>query len=298
VYRIGQARRRAAFAAEGAWHYSRLLVGQNATAARFAAVLVGRNDDYMPDQRSRLRASVAWDLKHFVDEVIFVEWNPPLGRELLAPGLVKEFPAVRVYVVPAGIHEGLCQNSSLNLLEYHAKNVGIRRARADWILATNIDVAVAGDSVRRVWQTLRSPNDVWTAERVDIPWTVGREGAIGLWDCMRYKRMLPYDALGTGDFLLASRELWHRARGYDEALVKHRIGCDLRGAAQLVAHGGRIQRAGYVLHMAHPTSSTEGIRPHHGQRAGVEGVPYRNEENWGLGDRREIQVGERIWQLE
>jgi hypothetical protein len=53
-----------------------------------------------------------------------------------------------------------------------------------------------------------------------------------------------------------------------------------------------------VLHLRHPTSCVEGVRPHHGEMATVEGVPYRNEDDWGLGNAREVQLAERVWRLE
>jgi hypothetical protein len=66
----------------------------------------------------------------------------------------------------------------------------------------------------------------------------------------------------------------------------------------MLAHGAEIEKAGTVLHLAHPTSCTEGVKPHHGEYASLEGVPYRNEDSWGLNDCRETQIGERTWILE
>jgi hypothetical protein len=59
-----------------------------------------------------------------------------------------------------------------------------------------------------------------------------------------------------------------------------------------------LRRVGQIFHMAHPTSCTEGVRPHHGELAGIDGVPYHNGESWGLGDCREVEVAERVWRLE
>jgi hypothetical protein len=54
-----------------------------------------------------------------------------------------------------------------------------------------------------------------------------------------------------------------------------------------------------VLHLSHPSSCVEGIRPHHGLAAPhEEGVPYTNDEDWGLGAYREVPLGERVWRLE
>ena len=298
AYHLHQFQQRALFGVRGGCHYLRLNVASNGHSPRIAAVMVGRNDDYMPDFAQRLSATIAWNVRHLVSEVIFVEWNPPPDRPLLAHNLTSEFAEVRAYVVPAEVHQALCMSDRLPLLEYHAKNVGIRRAESPWIIATNADVALASDAIQNLRRSLRSTDVAWTAERVDIYWKTWRERGIGLADCLRYKRVIPYIEHGTGDFLLASREMWHRTGGYDEGLLKHRIGCDVRGAAQMLAHGASIQKVGSVLHLAHPTSCTEQIQPHHGDLAPLGGVPYDNGPNWGLGDCAEISLGDRIWQLE
>jgi hypothetical protein len=298
AYRLGQLQRRGAFALRGATGYARLLVKSRTARPQVAAVMVGRNDDYMSDFAARLYATIEWNVRYLIDEVIFVEWNPPEDRELLSHELTRRFKELRAYVVPREIHDSLCENARIPLLEYHAKNVGIRRARSPWVMATNADAALALDTVNRIIKTRLDPEVAWTAERFDIAWREMEQQRISLLGSLSYRRVIPYHQLGTGEFVLASRELWHRTRGYDELMVRHRIGCDVRGTAQMLAHGARIQRAGGVLHLAHPTSCTENIQPHHGELATVEGVPYRNGDDWGLGARREVEVAERIWRLE
>ena len=297
-YRLGQLQQRAGFAVRGAGNYAKLIARSGNHRPQFAAVTVGRNDDYMPDFRERLLATVSWNIKYLVSEFIFVEWNPPADRELLAIELAKRFDCLRAYVVPSRIHDQICQNSNVKLLEYHAKNVGIRRARSPWIISTNADAAVGLDSVNTLLNTELRPDVLWTAERWDIPWRENVQTEIGFWGSLRYRRPIPYEKLGTGEFCLASRELWHRARGFDEQMVKHRIGCDVRGTAQMVAHGGSIKRVGTVLHLAHPTSCTENRQPHHGEMATPEGVPYQNTDDWGLGNLKEVEIAERVWRLE
>lgn len=289
---------RTGFAMKGTRDFARLRLGGRSRLPRIAAVVVGRNDDYMPDFALRLRATVEGNLHHLLREGILVEWNPPPERELLASALTRTFPQVKAYVVAPAIHADLCRHPHLPLLEYHAKNVGLRRAAADWILATNADVALAPDALRTLRRGLQRPDEVWTAQRVDIPWPEGRRQSLRLRDCTRFRRIIPYVELGTGDFLLASRELWQRARGYDESLVRHRIGCDARGAGQLRAHGATLRRAGRVLHLSHPTSCTESIQPHHGDLAPLDGLPYVNPEHWGLAHYRETEIAERIWRIE
>lgn len=295
VYRLGELRKRTNFAARSAANFARLRVEKNGTRPSVTAVVVGRNDDYMPDFRQRLEATIEWNARHLADEFIFVEWNPPPERPLLSEGLAKRFPFLRGYVVAPEIHKEISENSRVPLLEFHAKNTGIRRARTDWIVATNADAAFGLDTVRAILHTPLSEDEVWTTERFDIPWREGRETSIGLFDCLRYRRPIPYDPLGTGEFAFASRRMWERVRGYDESLTRYRIGVDKRGIAQMIEHGARTRKAGTVLHLAHPSSCTEGVRPHHGEWATLEGLPYTNSENWGLADRAETEIAERVW---
>src|SRR5215470_6494606 len=115
-YRLGQLQQRAGFAARGIGNYAKLKMRNGSPRPPLAAVTVGRNDDYMPDFRERLLATVAWNTKYLVSEFVFIEWNPPPDRELLSIELAKKFDCVRAYVVPAEIHQRVCQNRNINLL--------------------------------------------------------------------------------------------------------------------------------------------------------------------------------------
>jgi hypothetical protein len=298
LYRLGVWRQRSIFALRGVSSFVSLHINHSVSRPTLAAVMVGRNDDYMSDFAERLCATLEWNLRYLISEVVFVEWNPPADRGLLGPELTRRFENVRVYVVPPEIHDRICQNPHVKLLEYHAKNVGIRRACSPWVMATNADAALGLDTVSKIMQTKLDPNVAWTAERVDIAWREDAQRELGFLDSLRYRRMIPYHQLGTGEFILASRKLWERMGGYDERMVRHRIGCDVRGTAQMLAHGASIQKVGSVLHLAHPTSCTEQIQLHHGEMAPLEGLPYENGPNWGLGDCAEVPLGERIWRLE
>ena len=298
MYRVGQLQTRTAFAARTATDFRALRTAQNAQRPAITAVVVGRNDDYMSDFVHRLRATIAWNIKYLANEVIFVEWNPPADRELLSIDLAKRFDCLRAYVASREIHEAICENSRVPLPEFHAKNVGIRRAHSEWVVATNADAAFGPDTVRKILETKLTDDVVWSAERIDIHWREGRETPLNLQDCLRYRRKIPYHELGTGEFAFASRSLWERARGYDESLVRHRIGVDKRGIAQMIALGARSERAGTVFHLAHPTSCTEGVQEHHGKLASwIDDVPYENDRNWGLADSQETELARRVWFL-
>src|SRR5260370_37501618 len=157
IYRLP----RDGFGLRGAANFGALRREVNGRKPSITAVVVGRNDDYMSDFADRLRATIAWNSNYLVQEVVFVEWNPPGDRELLSTDLVKQFDNLRAYVVAPEIHQMLSQNPHSPVLEFHAKNVGIRRANTDWIVATNADAAFAPDMVRKILSTKLSDNVVW-----------------------------------------------------------------------------------------------------------------------------------------
>jgi hypothetical protein len=297
IYRAEQLQSRTAFAAHNAAEFLRLRAERNGSRPQISVVVVGRNDDYMPDFADRLRATIAWNAKQLATEVIFVEWNPPADRDLLSVELAKRFDSLRAYVVSREIHEAISEKSRVPLLEFHAKNVGIRRAGCEWILATNADAVFGPEMIRRLLHSPLNEDVVLSAQRFDIPWREGRTAEIRPTDLLRYRRVIPYHELGTGEFAFASKRMWERAGGYDESLVHHRIGVDKRGVAQMVAHGARTEHAGIVFHLAHPTSCTEAVQDHHGEWATLEGVPYENPSNWGLADHSEERISERVWLL-
>lgn len=80
--------------------------------------------------------------RHKLDaELIIVEWNPPAERVSLHQEM--EWPEglpVRIVTVPKEMHERVAHHDKLPLFQMIAKNVGIRRARGQFVLATNVDL--------------------------------------------------------------------------------------------------------------------------------------------------------------
>ena len=82
--------------------------------------------------------------RHGLDaELILVEWNPPHDRPRLAEALrwpVSRRCKVRIIEVPSELHRRFDNGQIIPLHQMIAKNVGIRRARGNFVAATNIDV--------------------------------------------------------------------------------------------------------------------------------------------------------------
>ncbi len=124
-------------------------------------------------------------MQHFVDgfiaqcrkhhlnaELILVEWNPPSERPPLEAALA--WPAdfgpasVRIVTVPSDLHATLPHSAALPLFQMIGKNVGIRRARGRFVLATNIDILFDDATVRYLRDRL-APGNMLRADRYDVP---------------------------------------------------------------------------------------------------------------------------------
>jgi hypothetical protein len=114
-----------------------------------SVVATSRNDDHGGNMLRRMQIFVnAWIeqcRRHaLASELVLVEWNPPEGRASLAE--VLQWPAdpgpceVRIVTVPEALHRRFRHAESLPLFQMIGKNVGIRRARAPFVLVTNVDI--------------------------------------------------------------------------------------------------------------------------------------------------------------
>lgn len=110
-------------------------------------------------------------------ELILVEWNPPKERVPLVDEL--RWPSdtgpcdVRIITVPTEIHARFEHADKIPLFQMIAKNVGIRRARGRYILATNIDILFSDGIVRFMRDHLR-PGMIYRTARLDVPADVPR----------------------------------------------------------------------------------------------------------------------------
>lgn len=109
-------------------------------------VVAGRNDDYGGNFLARVQTFITL-LAHQLDacgvdgELVLVEWNPPKDKPLLKDVLAwpKTLQA-RIFVAGEEVHNKLPNPREVPMYEYIARNVGIRRAKGEYILATNPDV--------------------------------------------------------------------------------------------------------------------------------------------------------------
>lgn len=120
-----------------------------ASPSRVSFVATSRNDDHGGNLLGRMQTFVsglaAQCERHRLDaELILVEWNPPADRPRLIDAL--RWPGdsarlrVRIIEVPPTLHARFPHAEALPLFQMIAKNVGIRRARSAFVVATNVDL--------------------------------------------------------------------------------------------------------------------------------------------------------------
>jgi hypothetical protein len=102
-------------------------------------------------------------------EVIIVEWNPVPDARRFRETLSWTTPAtVRFVEVPPAIHEKLPNADRYPFQSTTARNVGVRRARGEYILVTAADVLLNTDLIRFLAAGRVSPNAFYRIDRRDL----------------------------------------------------------------------------------------------------------------------------------
>jgi hypothetical protein len=150
-------------------------------------------------------------------ELILVDWNPPRGQpslsEVLTAPAVNGFEA-RVITVPPELHSRLSASDRLSFFQMIAKNVAIRRAAGDAVLATNIDILLSDplflDSTGKL-----ADRHLYRADRFDIsfdPDTTVEPGALRRSRPVRINARTGIYPVGDGDSQRYVRGLGQLAR--------------------------------------------------------------------------------------
>lgn len=141
-------------------------------------VVTSRNDNHGGDLLRRTSAFMSnvfhqakkWSLPV---ELVMVDWNPPIDRPLLQEVLPKPgagVPVVVKYVVvPPEEHSKYRNSDAIPLYQMIAKNVGIRRATAEFILCTNIDILFSDACFAFLAERKLKPGGYYRSNRCDIP---------------------------------------------------------------------------------------------------------------------------------
>jgi hypothetical protein len=150
-------------------------------------VVATRNDDHGGNLLGRTQIFLdGWLTQarryNIPSELIIVEWNPPPGRAPLAEAL--RWPAdfgpcaVRFIEVPAEVHQRYQHAAGLPLYQMIGKNVGIRRARGRFVLATNIDILFSNELASFLGARRLEENRMYRVDRYDAMSDVPPDAAL------------------------------------------------------------------------------------------------------------------------
>ena len=229
---------------------------------RLSVVAATRNDDHGGNQLARTQLFINGLAEQSMRfqlpvELLLVEWNPPPEKPPLAEALRwprSEWFAPKLVVVPPEVHRTFPHASELPLYQMIAKNVGIRRAAADFALATNIDILFSDELFGFLGRELRA-HAMYRAVRYDIeadlnrqplptpaecralpwvrahepdglryadgrrpPWYAAARSRLNkaVWDATHGGALPNLFTWACGDFTLTSRAVWDGFRGYPE----------------------------------------------------------------------------------
>lgn len=152
-----------------------------------SVVVTTRNDNHGGDLNHRTQLFIdglaAQAERHRIDvELILVEWNPPHDRPPVAAALrwpeeTRYFEA-RIVVVPSSLHRRFEHSDRLPLFQMIAKNVGIRRARGRFVLATNIDVLFSHELIDHIARHNLSHRNLYRVDRYDVESAVPKDAPL------------------------------------------------------------------------------------------------------------------------
>src|SRR5277367_4674536 len=138
-------------------------------------VVAARNDNHGGNMLSRMQGMLhSWIAQATAyglsSEIVIVEWNPPGNRPRLKDAL--SWPEgecqVRFIEVRPDVHGWLPNSASIPLHQMIAKNAGIRRARGEFILATNLDIIFSAELMRFLAERSLEKHRMYRMDRHDV----------------------------------------------------------------------------------------------------------------------------------
>jgi hypothetical protein len=221
-------------------------------------VMTARNDDHGEGFLRRMQVCVQSLLEQLRlyrmnAELVIVEWNPPEDRPLLSRALRRPSEtnpvSIRFLQVPHHLHRTFKHSDQLPLLQMRAKNVGIRRAKGEFVAVTNADILFSERLMRFLASRRLQTGRMYRVDRLDVPdhlsadWSLQErlqycnqnvlrrhnryatvhdpqswlKRLLTWWDCRNeYPLKRHIHTHGSGDFTLMAKRHWEQLQGYPE----------------------------------------------------------------------------------
>jgi hypothetical protein len=285
------------------WELKRAINHKNLeTVDKFSMVVVGRNDNYGGDFSERLKATIDWNYNHVPGcELIYIEWNRIGDKPSDTEWISKRYPNSKCFIVPNSIHQLYSTNPKIPMMEYFAKNMGIREASNDWVFVINADVFLGLNTIKNMRHL--NKKYVYGTHYKNINWDGGEITDKYINDPQYTINLFSTDAIlkaVVGNFILTHKDNWLLSGGYDEALADSRLGVDTNGLYQLLHKGIKPMVLGDHYHLDHNESRIKGINTTtHGSFtvAGFNNIPFQNPKDWGLQKFEKVQLSANVWEL-
>jgi FkbM family methyltransferase len=242
-----------------------------------AVVVFGRNDGYKEKERFAIHLTTM--LETF-DEVIYIDWNSPTHSFLyevidMIPKTdrLKHFSISPEYAKLMSMNDPKAQicNSVLSF------NIGLRRTDAEWVVLSTTDIIPPTKETLNDFITHANKNSMYTFSRRDIEYDDVISNLNTL-DAFRQHldnttepryfptKVTPNDEYSIfnccGDFQLASKNLWHKIRGYEEMML-YACFVDTNAQKKAVLYGFNLVPIYDIplYHMSHKGMSNDGSSP-------------------------------------
>ena len=222
-------------------------------------IFAARNDDYCNNFIERFQITLnclqflceKYNLSY---EIVIVEWSPLLNKRLRDVLRFDNYNKnVRIITVPSKFNDKIPPSpfdivdiGVLNFFEYHAKNIGIRQAKGEYILCSNSDIIFSESLIELLSKKKLLKKHFYRAYKYrmkrDIP------NGLTYYELLKFCKKKSYVssrgkgnkggkgnrggifAPGAGDFFLMHRDNYEDVRGYPE------IRCDGLGIDDFILY--------------------------------------------------------------
>jgi len=149
-------------------------------------VVISRNDNHGGSLLRRMQIFInaliaQCDRYKLKAELIIIEWNPPEDKLGLTHAL--NYPQslncpIRIIEVPPHIHHRFKYAEVLPLFQMIGKNIGIRKAKGEYVLATNIDILFSDRLMEFLASKKLKSDSFYRVDRYDVDENIPLEASI------------------------------------------------------------------------------------------------------------------------
>ena len=275
------------------------------------SIVMGVGGNLSDDLLDRLKFSVgsiqnwAWLRQSYTPiEIVIVEWNICLRDTGKVESVVEKWSenfAIRIIHTPRELHASLPNPHGFRYFEWYPKNVGIRRAKGEFVLSTNPDDLWSDELAEFISRRELQHGHFYRVNRHDtrdgkvfrICYPTGGHGPDESPEqvkipsspraCPWSEDMLHFSA--AGDFTLMSRDDWFMIHGNPEQPYNDTVD----GQTVWLAHTKGLKQVILPYPIYHPDHARTLNRDANGQLAGPhwdDNNPFTQEngEDWGFAD--------------